>query len=38
MRVPEQYVRAGKIARDMREWILENVSVPQTCLEIAHSA
>jgi methionyl aminopeptidase len=35
MRVPEQYERAGKIARDMREWILENVSVPQTCLEIA---
>jgi methionyl aminopeptidase len=35
MRVPEQYVRAGKIARDMREWILANVAVPQTCLEIA---
>jgi len=35
MRVPEQYVRAGKLAREMREWILENVSVPQTCLEIA---
>jgi methionyl aminopeptidase len=37
MRVPEQYVRAGKLAREMREWILENVSVPQTCLEIATS-
>jgi methionyl aminopeptidase len=35
MRVPEQYVRAGKLARDMREWILANVAVPQTCLEIA---
>src|ERR1700688_2345975 len=35
MGVPDQYVRAGKIARDMREWILENVAVPQTCLEIA---
>jgi len=35
MRVPEQYVRAGKLARDMREWVVENVSVPQTCLEIA---
>jgi methionyl aminopeptidase len=35
MRVPEQYVRAGKLAREMREWILENVSVPQTALEIA---
>ncbi len=35
MRVPEQYVRAGKLAREMREWILENVAVPQTCLEIA---
>ncbi|HVC26575.1 MAG TPA: type II methionyl aminopeptidase [Nitrososphaerales archaeon] len=35
MRIPEQYVRAGKLAREMREWILENVSVPQTCLEIA---
>ena len=37
MRVPEQYVRAGKLAREMREWILENVTVPQTCLEIATS-
>jgi methionyl aminopeptidase len=37
MRVPEQYVRAGKLAREMRGWILENVSVPQTCLEIATS-
>jgi len=37
MRVPEQYVRAGKLAREMREWILEHVSVPQTCLEIATS-
>jgi methionyl aminopeptidase len=37
MRVPEQYVRAGRLAREMREWILENVSVPQTCLEIATS-
>jgi methionyl aminopeptidase len=37
MRVPEQYVRAGKLAREMREWILENVSVPQTALEIATS-
>ena len=37
MHVPEQYVRAGKLAREMREWILENVSVPQTCLEIATS-
>lgn len=35
MRVPEQYVKAGRLAREMREWILENVSVPQTCLEIA---
>jgi methionyl aminopeptidase len=35
MRVPEQYVKAGKLAREMREWIIENVSVPQTCLEIA---
>jgi methionyl aminopeptidase len=35
MRVPEQYVRAGKLARDMREWILANVAVPQTCLDIA---
>ena len=35
MRVPEQYVRAGKLAREMRDWILENVAVPQTCLEIA---
>jgi methionyl aminopeptidase len=35
MHAPEQYVRAGKLAREMREWILENVSVPQTCLEIA---
>ena len=35
MGVPEQYVRAGKLAREMRTWILENVSVPQTCLEIA---
>jgi methionyl aminopeptidase len=37
MRVPEQYVRAGKLAREMREWILENIAVPQTCLEIAAS-
>ncbi|HVB95924.1 MAG TPA: type II methionyl aminopeptidase [Nitrososphaerales archaeon] len=37
MRVPEQYVRAGKLAREMRGWILENVSVPQTSLEIATS-
>jgi methionyl aminopeptidase len=37
MRVPEQYERAGKLAREMREWILENVTVPQTCLEIATS-
>ena len=37
MRVPEQYERAGKLAREMREWILENVTVPQTCLEIAIS-
>jgi len=35
MRVPEQYVKAGKLAREMRAWIIENVSVPQTCLEIA---
>jgi methionyl aminopeptidase len=35
MRIPEEYVRAGKLAREMRGWILENVSVPQTCLEIA---
>jgi methionyl aminopeptidase len=35
VRVPEQYVRAGKLAREMREWILENVRVPQSCLEIA---
>ena len=35
VRVPEQYVRAGKLAREMREWILENVAVPQTCLDIA---
>ncbi len=35
VRVPEQYVRAGKLAREMREWILGNVAVPQTCLEIA---
>jgi methionyl aminopeptidase len=37
MQVPEQYVRAGKLAREMREWILQNVSVPQSCLEIATS-
>jgi len=37
MRVPEQYVRAGNLAREMREWIISNVSVPQTCLEIATS-
>lgn len=35
MQIPEQYTRAGKIARDMREWVLENVSVPQTYVEIA---
>ncbi len=35
MRVSEQYVKAGRLAREMREWILENVAVPQTCLEIA---
>jgi methionyl aminopeptidase len=35
LRVPEQYMRAGKLAREMRAWILENVSVPQSCLEIA---
>jgi methionyl aminopeptidase len=35
--VPEQYVRAGKMAREMREWILENVAVPQSCVEIATS-
>jgi methionyl aminopeptidase len=35
MRVPEQYVRAGRIARDMREWILANVAAPQRCVEIA---
>jgi methionyl aminopeptidase len=35
MGVPEQYVRAGRLAREMREWILQHVSVPQTCLEIA---
>ena len=35
MHVPEQYVKAGKIAREIREWVLENVAVPQTCLEIA---
>jgi len=34
-RVPEQYTRAGKLARELREWILGNVSPPQTCLEIA---
>jgi len=34
-RVPEQYAKAGKIVRDMREWIVENVSAPQTYLEIA---
>ena len=33
-RVPEQYAKAGKIVREMREWIVENVSVPQTYLEI----
>ncbi len=37
MRVPEQYVRAGKLAREMRDWILENVAVPQTCVKIATS-
>jgi methionyl aminopeptidase len=37
LRVPEQYVRAGKMAREMREWILENVAVPQSCVEIATS-
>ena len=37
MGVPEQYVKAGRLAREMREWILKNVSVPQTCLEIATS-
>jgi methionyl aminopeptidase len=37
MRVPEQYIRAGKMAREMREWILENVAVPQSCVEIATS-
>ena len=35
MGVPDQYVRAGKIARELREWILENVAVPQSCVEIA---
>lgn len=35
MRVPEQYVRAGKIARELRGWILESVAAPQTCLEVA---
>src|SRR5467141_316178 len=35
MRVPEQYSKAGKIVREMREWVVENVSVPQTYLEIA---
>lgn len=35
MRTPEQYVRAGKLAREMREWILQNVRPPQPCIEIA---
>ncbi len=37
MHVPEQYVRAGRLAREMREWIFENVAVPQSCVEIATS-
>jgi methionyl aminopeptidase len=37
VRVPDQYVRAGRLAREMRDWILENIAVPQTCLEIATS-
>ncbi len=35
MRVPEQYARAGRLAREMREWIQQNVKPPQPCLEIA---
>lgn len=35
--MPEQYVKAGKLAREMREWILENISAPQRCVEIADS-
>ena len=34
-RVAEQYVRAGRLAREMRDWIVERVSTPMTCLEIA---
>jgi len=35
MGVPEQYVKAGRIAREMRGWISENIGPPLTCLEIA---
>lgn len=35
MHVPEEYVKAGKLAREMREWILQNVTAPQSCVEIA---
>jgi len=35
MRVPSQYAQAGRLARELRDWILENVKVGQPALEVA---
>ena len=34
-RIPEQYVRAGKIAREVRQWILGNVRAGSGLLDVA---
>jgi methionyl aminopeptidase len=35
VQIPEQYVRSGKIARELRGWIRQNVRAGSTLLEIA---
>lgn len=35
MQIPEQYVKSGKIARELRGWIRQNVGVGSGLLEIA---
>jgi len=35
MQVPVQYSKAGRVARETREWIVENVKVGQSALEVA---
>lgn len=35
MQIPEQYVRAGKIARDLRDWVVSNIGAGSGILETA---